>query len=71
MAEHLFELEPFRHRLFTDGAVPCADAFGLRPPCCDQRGLFRMIGKPVGYGLFPVGRQFAVDISVQFILGHG
>ena len=56
---------------FGNGAVARADALGLRPPGRDQCGLFRMSGKPGGDGLHAVGRQFAVDIGVQFILGHG
>ena len=67
----LVELEPFRHGLVDNRAVACADALGLRPPGRDQRGLFGMSGKPGGDGLLAVGRQFAVDIGVQFILGHG
>ena len=69
--KHLVELEPLRYRFFGDGAVARADALGLRPPGRDQRGLFGMIGKPRGDDFPAVGRQFAVDIGVQFILGHG
>ncbi len=71
LPQQLVELEPLRHRLVGDRAVAGADGLGLRPPGGDQRGLFGMRGKPGGDGLLAVGRQFAVDISVQFVLGHG
>ena len=71
MLKHLVELEPLRYSFFDDGAVTRADTFCLRSPRGDQCGLFGMIGKPASYGPFALGRQFAIDISVQFILGHG
>ena len=68
---HAVELETVRHRLVGDRAVARADRLGLRPPGGDQRGLLRMRAQPGGDGVLAVGRQFAVDISVQFFLGHG
>ena len=69
--KHLVELEPFGYRFFGDGTVARADALGLRPPGRNQGGLFGMVGKPRGDDVNAVGRQFAVDVCVQFILGHG
>ena len=71
LPHHAVEREPVRHRLVGDRAVARADGFGLRPPGGDLRGLLGMRGEPGGDGLLAVGRQFAVDIGVQFVLGHG
>ena len=70
-SQHVVELEPLRHRLVGDRAVARADALGLRPPGGDQRGLFRMLGKPGRDGGAAVGRQLAVDKGVQLFFGHG
>jgi len=71
LLKHLVELEPFGHRFFGGGTVACPNALGLCPPGCDQSGLLRMGGKPGGDCLHAIARQFAVDVCVQFILGHG
>src|SRR4029078_733043 len=71
IADDLIESESFRHYFLEHGAVTCANSFGLRPPGGDRYCQFRMSGKPDGDGLYAVGPQFAVDVSVQFIVGHG
>jgi len=70
-ADDLVERQPFRHYFFQNCAITGADALGLRPPGGDRYGLLRMSSKPGGDGLHAVGRQFAIDIGVQFILSHG
>ena len=65
------EFEPLRHRLAGDRAIAGADAICLRPPAGDQRGMFGMRGKPGGDRFLAVGRQFAVDIGMQFFFGYG
>ena len=68
---HAIELETVRHGFVDDRAIARADGIGLRTPGCDQQGLLRIGGQPGGDGLLPVGRQFAVDIGVQLVLGYG
>ena len=56
---------------FATCAVARADRFGLRAPGGDAGGVLRMSRKPRLDGLDAVRRQFAVDIGVQFVFGHG
>ena len=68
---HLVELEPRRHRLVGDGAVARADASACARQAATSAACSGCVGQPGGDGLAPVGRQFAVDIGVQLVLGHG
>ena len=67
---NLVERKPRRHRLARGGAIARADEFGLRAPRGDARGVIGMRGEPCFDGVAPLGRQFAVDIGVEFVFGH-
>jgi hypothetical protein len=45
------------------------DMFHLAAPGGDTLGIVGMSGKPPFHGVAPIGRQFAVDIGVEFVLG--
>jgi hypothetical protein len=61
---------PRRHRLLGDGIVAGVQHLGHGAPGLHALAILRLRGKPgldIGAAL---GRQLAVDIGVQFVLGH-
>ena len=64
---HASEVEPLRHLLVDDAAVACPEQLGLLAPGGDAGRVIGMRREPGLDRAATVGRQFAVDIGVQFV----